>query len=256
MPLIDVSERLTKPCGRLDLAADVIGAMVHPKDNTARRRRRSALAMTLLGMSDSNDEPEALSQVKVWFRRAGGFKTASASDPYEKQQKGMLRELPKIITVGIALDLVWAMRAHHQATLSGGASLNKALAIILSPLSRFPISETSLRSAWSHFKPVAHLCAGFALAYQTAREFPNEVDERMKIVYDEELDVMLSLIAAYQRFATSFRPHGQNHPLLDPKEIWLLRGVEADKSFVPLPLPPEVLAVAKAYRAPLNTAYP
>jgi len=46
MRTLDVGERLTNPSGRLDLAADVIGAMVHPKDNTARRRRRSALAVT------------------------------------------------------------------------------------------------------------------------------------------------------------------------------------------------------------------
>ncbi len=257
MPVLDVGERLKTPSGRFDLAADLIGVMVHPDEKTARRRRRSALAMTLLGMRDRNDEPEALSQVKVWFRRAGSFTTASASDPYEKQQKVMLRELPKIITVGITLDLVWAMDAHHRATLSGGASLNKALAIILSPLSRFTISETSLRSAWSRYKPVAHLCAGFALAFQEAlRSGPDELDERMKSAYHEELHVTLSLITAYQRFATGFRPHGQNQPLLDPEEIWSLRSSEAETSFVPPPLLPEVLAVAEAYRAPRNASYP
>ena len=155
MPVLDVGERLKTPSGRFDLAADLIGVMVHPDEKTARRQRRSALAMTLLGMRDRNDEPEALSQVEAWFRGAGDFKTASASDPYEKQQKVMLRELPKIMTVGITLDLVWAMNEHHRATLSGGASLNKAFAIILSPLSRFLISETSVRSAWSRYKPVA-----------------------------------------------------------------------------------------------------
>jgi len=256
MPVLDVGERLIKPSGRLDLAADVIGAMVHPKDNTARRRRRSALAMTLLGMSDHDDEPEALSLAKTWFRRAGRFKTASASDPYEKQQKGVLRELPKIINIGMALDLVWAMDAHHQETLSGGASLNKALAILRSPLSRPRVSETNLWNAWSRYKPVAHLCAGFALAFREAEcEGPDELDERIKSAYHEQLHVTLSLMAAYQRFALGFRPHGQNQPLLDSKEIWLLRGIQADKSFVPPPLPQEVLAVAEAYRAPSNAAY-
>jgi hypothetical protein len=91
MPVLDVGERLNTPSGRLDLAADLIGAMVHPKDKTGRRRRRSALSKTLLGMSDRDDEPEAHSLVKGWFRRAGGFKTASESDPYSKQQKDMLR---------------------------------------------------------------------------------------------------------------------------------------------------------------------
>jgi hypothetical protein len=64
MPVLDVGERLMTPLERLDLPADVIGAMVHPKDKTGRRRRRSALAETLLGMSDSDDEPDAYSLVK------------------------------------------------------------------------------------------------------------------------------------------------------------------------------------------------
>jgi hypothetical protein len=76
----------------------------------------------------------------------------------------------------------------------------------------------------------------------------------MKVAYHEEFDVTLSLIAAYQRFATGFKPHGQSRPLLDPEEIWVLRGVEAHESFVPPPLLPELLAIAEAYRAPLNAA--
>ena len=256
MPVLDVGERLTTLSDRIDLAADVIGVMVHPKDKTGRLRRRSALAETLLGMSDRDDEPEAVIQVRRWFLRAGGFKTASKSNSYRKQQNEVLHQIPKMLTVGMALDLVWAMDAHHRETLTGGASLNKALAIIRSPLSRFPISETSLRSAWSRYKPVAHLCAGFAVAFQQAREEgPDEIDERMKNAYVEQLHVMVSLIAAYQRFATGFIPHGQRQPLIGPKEIWSLRGIEAHESFVPPPLLPQLLAIAEAYRAPLNAAY-
>jgi hypothetical protein len=256
MPILNVGERLNTPSGRLDLAADVIGVMVHPKDKTGRLRRRSALAETLFGMSDRDDEPEAVMQVKRWFRRAGGFKTASESDPYRKQQDEVLHQIPKMLNVGVALDLVWAMDVHHREKLPGGASLNKALAILRDPISNRPISETSLRSAWSRYKPVAHLCAGFALAFHDAlREGPDELDEQMKNAYHEELHVTLSLIAAYQRFAIGFRPHGQDLPLLDPKEIWLLRGIETHESFFPPPLPPELIAVAEAYRAPTNAAF-
>jgi hypothetical protein len=257
MPILNIGERLLTPSGRIDLAADVIGAMAHPKDKTDRRRRRSALAVTLLGMSDQDDEPEARLQVKGWFRRAGGFKTASESDPYSKQQNKVFEQIPKILAVGMALDLVWAMDAHHRETLLGGASLNKALAILQNPISSFPMSERSLRSAWSHYKPVAHLCAVFALAFQEAQRegTPDELDERMKNAYHEEFDVTLSLATAYQRFASGFIPHGQNQPLLDPQKIWLLRGVEPHDSWVPSPLTPEVLAIAAAYKAPRSVAY-
>src|SRR5260370_3689 len=122
---VGVGGRVTTPSGRLDLAADVIGAMVHPKDKTGRQRRRSALAETLLGMSDRDDEPEALSLVKGWFRRAGGFKTASEKDPYNKQQNEVLRQIPKMLNVGMALDLVWAMDAHHRETLPGVAKFQQ-----------------------------------------------------------------------------------------------------------------------------------
>jgi hypothetical protein len=255
MPLLDVGERLNTPAGRIDLAADVIGAMVHPNDKTGRRRRRSALAVTLLGMRDGNDEPEAVSQVEDWFLGAGGFKTASESDPYTKQQNAMLQQIPKMLTVGMALDLVWAMDAHHRALL-GGASINKALAILQDPISSAPMSERSLRGTWSRYKPVAHFCSAFAVAFQLARDGErDEIDERMKSAYHEKLDVTLSLVAAYQRFAMGFTPHGQSRPLLDPQEIWLLRGIEAQESFVPPPLPPEALAVAEAYEAPRNAAY-
>ncbi len=256
MPVLDVGERLLTPSGRIDLAVDVIGTMVHPKDKISRRRRRSALAETLLGTRDRDDEPEARVQVKGWFRHAGGFKTASESQPYSKQQNDLLHQIPKILNVDMALDLVWAMDAHHQGTLPGGASLNKALAILRDPRWRVPISETSLRTAWSRYKPVAHLCAAFSLAFRQAElEDPDELDEQMKSAYVEQLDVTLSVAAAYQRFAIGFKPHGQDQPLLDPKEIWLLRGIEAYDSFIPPPMLPELLAIAEAYRAPSNAAY-
>ena len=103
---------------------------------------------------------------------------------------------------------------------------------------------------------MAHFCSAFAVAFQLARDGErDEIDERMKNAYHEELDVTLSLVAAYQSFAISFRPHGQSRPLLDPQEIWLLRGIEAQEPFVPPPLPPEALAVAEAYEAPRNAAY-
>jgi hypothetical protein len=255
MPVVEVGDRLNTRSGRSDLAADLVGLMAHPREEAARRKLRSAFAMTLRGMSDRNDDPAALLQAKSWFREAGGFKTASTSDPYEKQQTDMVRQLPNIIAVGHSLDLVWAMDVHHRAALPGGASLNKAFAIIRDPLSRFVISERSLRSAWAHYKPVAHLCAGFAVAFQQAHNGdPAEIDERMKSAYVEQLHVMVSLIGAFQRFATTFIPYGQSQPLVSPQEIYFLRGIDAEELFVP-PLLPELLSVAKAYRAPLSNAY-
>jgi hypothetical protein len=257
MPFLDVDERLMTPSGRIDLAFDVIGVMFHPKDKSARRRRRTALARTLFGTHDHNDDPEVVAQVKDWWRTAGGFKTDAEADPYSTQQYDALRQVPKILTVGTALHWVWAMHAHHRDMLPGGASLNKAFAILQDPACGFPTSESSLRSAWRRYKLVAHLCAAFGHAFEEALSegAPDELHERMKCAYHEGLEETLSCATTYQRFGAGFTPQGQRRPLLDPEEIWLLRGIEPHKSFVPLPLPPKVLAVAEAYEAPRNVAF-
>jgi hypothetical protein len=149
------------------------------------------------------------------------------------------------------------MHAHHRNQLAGGASLSKAIAIMLDyPVWPSNMSERSLWSAWSRYKSAAHLCAAFTFVFHEAFHAPpGEIDERMKTAYDQELQVALSLAAAYERFASGFIPHGNGRPLLDPREIWLLSGIEADETFIPPPLLPEMLAVAERHQAPVNVAY-
>jgi hypothetical protein len=257
MPVLNVGERLTSMLGRIDLAADVIGVMVHPGDKTARSRRRSALAMTCLGKSDRDDEPDAVSLVEFWFQKSGGFKTASRSHPYDKQQRVFLKQFPQILSAGSALHLVWSMNAHHGNQLRGGASLGKAIAVMLSYPAWLPnLSERGLWSAWSRHKSASALCAAFTSAIHEAfRAPPGEIDERLKIAYVQDLHLTLALAAAYERFGSSFRPHGSERPLLAPASIWQLRGIEADMAFLPPPLPSEMLTVAQNYRAAVNIAY-
>jgi hypothetical protein len=257
MRVLNVGDRLGTTLGRIDLAADVIGVMVHPGDEIRRAQRRSALAMTCLGMSDQDDEPEAVSQVKFWFLRSGGFKTASRSDPYDRQQRLFLKQFSQIISAGSALHLIWAMDAHHSSQLRGGSSLSKAIAV----MQRYPawlsnLSERGLWGAWSYYKSAAALCAAFTSAIHEAfRGPPGDIDERLTIAYVQNLDLTLALAAAYERFGSAFRPHGNEHPLLAPAEIWQLREIAADEAFLPPPLSSEVLSVAQNYRAAVNIAY-
>jgi hypothetical protein len=256
MPVLSVDGRLTTPLGRLELAHDVIGIMLHPKDKEAKRRRRSALAMTLLGMRDHDDELEALEWARSSFKRAGGFKTASQSLPYEKQQAIFLRQLPYILASGNALPLVWAMEAHHRTKLVGGASLGKAIAIMREyPVCFLGMSERGLWSAWSRYKPVAHLCTVFTFAfYEALQAPPGEAAERVKVAFDQELQITLSTAAVYEQFASNFRAHGTKRPLLGHAEMWSLRGIAADETHIPPPLSPAMLAVAQRYKAPRNIA--
>jgi len=149
------------------------------------------------------------------------------------------------------------MYVHHQNQLAGGASLSKAITIIMEyPVWPSNLSERSLWSAWSRYRAAAHLCAAFSSAFHEAFQgSPGETDERLKIAYDQELHVTLSLAMAYQKFGSGFRPHGQERPLLDPGEIWLLRGIEPDETLRPPPLPPEMLSAAQRHQALVNVAY-
>jgi hypothetical protein len=257
MPILDVGGRLASPLGRIDLARELIGVMFHPGNRKARRQRQSAFGVTLLAMSDANDEPDARELAKTWFNKAGGFKTDSQADRYHKQQDRALNELlSHILPVGTILHFIWAMDLHHSQELVGGASVNKAIAIIrASPSPYEGVSERTLWTAWERYKSAAHICAAFNLVFNESGPTPAEKDEALKTAAVEQLHITLGLVAAYQRFAATFEPRGSKRGLLDPAWAWMLCGVEADGAFIPAELPPDILAVAKAYRAPRNVAY-
>src|SRR5262249_24929019 len=134
-----------------------------------------------------------------------------------------------------ALHLIWAMDVHHQNQLTGGASLNKALSIMANcPVWPDGLSQRTLCSAWSRRKLATPFCAAFALVFKEALLAPSgEVEEWLKIAYTEDLHLTLGRVAAYERFGSTFRPHGNNRPLLDPQKVWSLRGVEANDAFLP-----------------------
>jgi hypothetical protein len=148
------------------------------------------------------------------------------------------------------------MDLHHSQGLVRGASVNKALAVMRAPPSPYEgVAERTLRMAWERYKAVAHICAAFTLIFNESGPTLAEKDEALKTAAVEQLHTTLALVAAYQRFATTFEPHGGKRSLLDPAEAWMLCGVVADDAFIPAELPPHILAVAKAYRAPKNAAY-
>ncbi len=256
LPFLDVGDRLSTAHARLDLAREVIGVIFHPQSRDARKQRQVAFAVTLLGLSDKHDEPEAHQQAKTWFAQAGGFRTDDKADRYQRQQQRALAQVPGIIAVGALLQLVWAMAAHHPDQLSGGASLNKAVALYGEFPYLDPMTPRTLWRAWGRYKDVAHFCAAFTSVFDEARRESIEMlDERMKRGFDDDLHETLSLVAAYQRFGTSFTPRAIEGPLIDPTRAWLLRGIEPHAKFLPPPLPLEMLTAAQRYRAPINSAY-
>jgi hypothetical protein len=255
VPAVEVGRRLVTPHSRLDLAREILGIMIHPDDGDARRRRQSAFAETLLGMSDEDDEPEAIRQAWKWFSEAGSFTVASQAYPYHDQQAAALKQVSGILVVGALLTLIWMMDANHRNELPGGASLNKAIPLYIEYPLFFPMAARALRGQWSRYKKVAHFCAAFAMRYDAARtKGPSGLDQYMVRAYHENLDDTLQVAAAFQRFGTTFIPRTAERPLMDPEDVWLLTGIEPDTE-VPPPLPPDMLASARRYRAPINSAF-
>jgi hypothetical protein len=251
--IVNVGNRLSDPGIRLDLAWEVIAVMFHPRNVHKQRRRQSAGAEELLGEGDGKkDEKEVEGRAWARWKKMGGMKTSRRAEPYLKQQLIARRQVPSILMVGEMLSDVWTMALHHETELTGGASISKAIAVLQAR--GVAASERTFWSAWGRYSPAAHFCAAFAFRYNNAD--PSRLDEDMKIAFDEELHVTLAIAASFQRFGTSFKPHGADRPLLDPANIWTLQAIEPLEGFLPSPLSLELLAAARKHKARPSVAYP
>jgi hypothetical protein len=126
--------------------------------------------------------------------------------------------------------------------------------------SGFPgVYESSLKKAWTRFRPVAHLCAAYVTTethyyeQQLSRDFSEYWKEPPAFYQDEVFEVFCLLAKSVERFATSFLSRGQRQPLISKDEIFAL----PDEIFEPgitLPsfraLTEEELIALKTYRAP------
>jgi hypothetical protein len=250
--MVNVGNRLSDPGTRLDLAWEVIAVMFHPDKKAAQRQRISGGAATLLGMADrKTDDKEVRDRALARWKRAGGFATDSLRDPYLRQQRKAAQQVPSILMVGDMLSDVWAMALHHETELTGGASISKAIILLLAR--GIAVSEKTAWTAWTKYSAAAHFCAAFALRYHCAD--PSSLDEDMKIAFDEELQVTLAIARSFQRFGTSFKPYGARKPLLDPATIWTLQDIEPLEGLFPPPLTLELLAVAQKHKARPSVAY-
>jgi hypothetical protein len=121
------------------------------------------------------------------------------------------------------------------------------------------IYESSLKKAWSTYKPVAHLCAAYVttetLFYGEllARDFWEYWAQPPAFYRDDVFRIFLIAAKAVERFTTSCRPHGQTRALISEDEIYSLPGDifgpgTPDCSF--RPLSERELAALKNYQAP------
>lgn len=226
--------------------------------------------------------PRALASPAAWLRNrifddflkpAGGTHSGAlaltGSPSAEELKSEWTRRWWPIIYTGKLIALIGSIDQHQSEV---GASVNKAIHILCQTegndkqrmlafkQSGFPgVYESSLKKAWTRFRPVAHLCAAYVTTEthyyerQLSRDFWEYWKEPPAFYQDEVFEVFCLLAKSVERFATSFLPRGQRQPLISKDEIFAL----PDEIFEPgitLPsfraLTEEELIALKTYRAP------
>jgi hypothetical protein len=170
------------------------------------------------------------------FRRAQGWRIVDKVGFPSTEGRGV-----PLRTAAATLDII------RKAPRDG--SLNKAVHAVSETAKTYGFigNRTRILQAWKSHRSVAHL--GVALVFEG--EFPEESE------FDDprRLGRFITIARDYQSFAVSYRPPRQSKPLVSEAEIWSippdLRGPRRLRLRQPLaPLPTDMLAALRAYRAP------
>lgn len=193
------------------------------------------------------------------FNPAGHYR-AVAEAPGREQ---LLTEYARAIEggaylAGVQLCLVAMMAEHHPEV---PASLNRAIAIMINGAILGPTkvpSDRSLWSAWTKWRHIAPLWAAHIGEFQDAHT-PGclPLAAGFEVLHQPaKLQRLLSHAKWFSSFAVGFVPEGAKTPLIPVTEA--LRVVANVPEIRPpmAPLPPELLAIAAAYRAPTRKFFP
>jgi hypothetical protein len=181
------------------------------------------------------DYADAYHIVHDAFRRGRGWRALDkAGLPSPKGYGVPLR------TAAAILDII------RRAPRDG--SLNKAVHVVSETAKTYGLigNRTRILQAWKSHRSVAHL--GVALV------FLGEFREQREFDDPRRLGRFITIARDYQNFIVSYRPPRQSKPLVSEGEIW---SIPADlrvgrlRLRQPLPpLPADMLAALRAYRAP------
>ncbi|MEO5376000.1 MAG: hypothetical protein H7840_17380 [Alphaproteobacteria bacterium] len=258
MPELDLSdlegidmtnpEPLAPSLGRTLAAAKLISVMTWPDDETARNQFMATLAalapskMSPLPLTDlqgpiSRAIAEAI--VQPFINEAGGNATLANAPGVDALNKAVEKAWPKWRWVGQILQYIVAIEQTQQGT----GSVHKAVFLIeknsklLNKKGQQLSIRTRIMDAWREYKSVSHLCSAI-LHLTDAEVYLRNSEDEFK---DERIDswfpfkgglhVTLAHARDFQLFATTFVPHGQKKPLLEPATLWCL----PEEGMFPLP---------------------
>ena len=208
LEILDQDGRLIAP-GLAD--ATVMATMLHPSDETARDGFVAAAIQASLQTAEAPQDTPA-EVAKLIFEQGGG--------PGITQQG--LRVFDQGLIAGETLQYVSKLAVHAPED----ANIRKAWHLVECSRSnardgrgrRKASSATSVETAWSSFKAVAHLWAAYVVLSAVDREAENLFD-------DKRLPKLLGTARAFALFADQHIPPGmgsRSRPVLDLGEIWMI----------------------------------
>lgn len=263
---------LTGPCkssAALEEAAQrLLTYMAWPNEEAPRQQYLAALGAERIGELEkitagdlkSPDWEQIRKEMIGWvsdryFQPSGGFGTVASAPSIGSLRLAGAEKTKAWLAVGQLLYTIRCIATFH-ADVRGGASINKSVELMTRFVSgKNTLSDrTRIMQAWSDFKPVAHLCAAYTEAVAIGLKYGGAVQEDIRegAPFFSALGRTLAVAQDYQSFATSFRPHGREAPLIDTDEIFQvpdqtrLREMPASIG----PLKDEMIVALRGYRAP------
>lgn len=185
------------------------------------------------------------------FESHGGLGPMIEAPGLTTLHEEMRRKERQWYVAGMVLCLIMTIQEHYP-DVRGGASVNKAIRL-MEDFARE--NRKVLWQYWSEKKAISHVCG--AIVYLTHLVSQRPKKERHILIarfFFEDIGLLLGYARRFQEFATSYRAHGQNSPLLEPSEIWTVPDSLKlpAVSIKPAPLPPAQLAALRKYQAPVH----
>jgi hypothetical protein len=190
----------------------------------------SALSSIERRSTSDPDYAAAYQIVHRTFRQIGGWSALATGFPGP-----IALPAQALRTAGAVLDII-------RRTPNEG-SLNKAFHVIAAVANNYGLirNRTDIRKAWESHKSVAHLAVALKCSGNFTADDYNDPRRQRRF---------LTIAREYQIFATSYTMPRQKQSLVDGAEIWAVPShLRLPRLSRPPPLPPDMLAALKAYRA-------
>lgn len=199
----------------------------------------------------------AIERAERWLDDTGGWQSLVHAPSLEDLMAEEERRANDGMLAGMILAYFWQLAYHHGSDIRRGASINKAIHLILETSGGTSTikDRREIKRKWSQYRCVAHIHAAIFDHFDWIVANSESKEEALRCVGEHVVwnsGLILDRAYAYQRFALNRSAGPRGSSLLDRESCWLLSDDEPWQwqYAAPDPLPPEMIALAKSYRAP------